>query len=204
MRIAVLASHEGTVLQAVLDACANDRIRAHVCLVISNNSKAGALRRARSAHIPTAHLSGATHPDAAALDQAITTQLTRTNPDLVLLAGYMKRLGPLTLARFKGRIVNTHPALLPKFGGTGFFGRRVHEAVLAAGDTVSGATVHWVEGDYDKGPIIAQAAVTVDADDTAASLEAKVKRVEIQLLVDTLARLASQFHETTTQSKEAI
>jgi phosphoribosylglycinamide formyltransferase-1 len=184
------------VLQAVLDACANERIRAHVCLVISNNGNAGALRRAQDAHIATAHLSAATHPDAVALDQAITAQLVRANVDFVLLAGYMKRLGPLTLARFKGRIINTHPALLPKFGGAGFFGRRVHEAVVAAGETVSGATVHWVEADYDTGAIIAQAAVTVNVDETPASLEAKVKIVERDLLVDSLARLATQFHES--------
>jgi len=196
MRIAVLASHEGSVLQAVLDACANERVRAHVCLVISNNSKSGALRRAYDAHVSTAHLSATTHPDAEALDHAITAQLLRSKVDLVLLAGYMKRLGPLTLSRFKSRIVNTHPALLPKFGGAGFFGRRVHEAVLASGETISGATVHWVEGDYDTGPIIAQAAVTVSADETVASLEAKVKVVERDLLIATLARLANQFLDT--------
>jgi phosphoribosylglycinamide formyltransferase-1 len=200
MRIAVLASHEGSVLQAVLDACANERIVAQVCLVISNNSNAGALRRAQDSKIATAHLSATTHPDPAALDQAIAAQLVRTNVDLVLLAGFMKRLGPLTLSRFRGRIINTHPALLPKFGGAGFFGRRVHEAVLASRETVSGATVHWVEGDYDTGPIIAQAAVTVSADETAASLEAKVKVVERDLLIDTLARLANQIRESRTSA----
>jgi phosphoribosylglycinamide formyltransferase 1 len=200
MRIAVLASHEGSVLQAVIDACANERIRGRVCLVISNNSDAGALQRARDAHIATAHLSATTHPDADTLDQAITAHLLRANADLVLLAGYMKRLGPLTLSRFRGRIINTHPALLPKFGGAGFFGRRVHEAVLAARETVSGATVHWVEGDYDTGPIIAQAAVTVGADETAVSLEAKVKVVERDLLIDTVARLANQFRESRTSA----
>jgi phosphoribosylglycinamide formyltransferase-1 len=200
MRIAVLASHEGSVLQAVIDACANERIRGQVCLVISNNSNAGALQRAQDAHIATAHLSATTHSDAEALDQAITAQLVSAEADLVLLAGYMKRLGTLTLSRFRGRIINTHPALLPKFSGAGFFGRRVHDAVLASRETVSGATVHWVEGDYDTGPIIAQAAVTVGADETAASLEAKVKVVERDLLIDTLARLANQFCESKTSA----
>jgi len=200
MRIGVLASHEGSVLQAVLDACASGRVAARVSLVISNNSNSGALRRAQDAHIPIAHLSATTHADAAALDHAITTHLVRANVDLVLLAGYMKRLGPLALTRFKGRIINTHPALLPKFGGAGFFGRRVHDAVLASGETVSGATVHWVEGDYDTGPIIAQAAVAVAADETAASLEAKVKIAERDLLIDTLARLANQFRQSRTSA----
>ena len=115
----------------------------------------------------TAHLSSATHTDPDALDRAISDTLEQANVDLVVLVGYMKRLGPLTLARFANRMINTHPSLLPKYGGSGFFGRRVHEAVLANGDTESGATVHWVAGDYDSGPIIAQVRVPVAADGNA-------------------------------------
>jgi len=190
MRIAVLASHEGSVLQAVLDACAERRLAARVELVISNNSNAGALRRARESNIPTAHLSTATHPDPHALDRAIAAQLSAAEIDLVLLAGYMKQLGPTTLSTYARRIVNTHPALLPKFGGPGMFGRHVHEAVLAAGESHSGATVHWVEGDYDTGPTIAQVRVPIACNETATSLEAKVKRAERELLLTTLAQLA--------------
>jgi phosphoribosylglycinamide formyltransferase 1 len=196
MRIGVLASHEGSVLQAVLDACADTRICARVNLVISNNSQSGAIRRAQHAGIATAHLSSTTHPDAAALDEAIAERLTRADVDLVLLAGYMKRLGPVTLARFRRRIINTHPALLPKFGGAGLFGRRVHEAVLAAGEKESGATIHWVEGDYDTGPVIAQVVVPIDTAETAGTLEEKIKVAERALLIETLARLARQFHST--------
>ena len=111
--------------------------------------------------VRTAHLSSATHADAGALDHAISNTLDQANVDLVVLVGYMKRLGPVTLARFANRMINTHPSLLPKYGGSGFFGRRVHDAVIANGDTESGATVHWVTGDYDSGPIIAQARVPV-------------------------------------------
>jgi len=192
MRIAVLASHEGSVLQAVLDACADGRIPAEVVLVVSNNSSAGALRRANDRGIETAHLSSLTHPDSESLDRALTHLLERARVDLVLLAGYMKKLGPLTLRRFARRIINTHPALLPKFGGRGYFGRRVHEAVLASGERESGATVHWVEGDYDSGPIIAQTRVSIVPEDTPESLEAKVKAVERTLLIDALAELALQ------------
>jgi phosphoribosylglycinamide formyltransferase-1 len=192
MRIAVLASHEGSLLQAVIDACRSGELAAEVVLVVSNNSASGALRRAAEAGIDTAHLSSSTHPDPEILDRALCTTLTRAGTDLVLLAGYMKRVGPRTLERFSGRIVNTHPALLPKYGGHGYFGRRVHEAVIAAGETESGATVHWVQGDYDSGPPLAQTRIPVRADDTAESLEARVKAAERQLLIDTLKSLANQ------------
>ena len=195
MRIGVLASHEGSVLQAVLDACADSgkaaRLCARVGVVISNNSDSGALRRARAAGIPALHLSSATHPEPAALDQAIAQSLDTAGVDLVVLAGYMKRLGPATLARFAGRLINTHPSLLPKFGGSGFFGSAVHAAVLAAGERESGVTVHWVVGDYDTGPILAQARVPVADAETPASLEAKVKLAERELLIETLVSLAN-------------
>jgi phosphoribosylglycinamide formyltransferase 1 len=190
--IGVLASHEGSLLQAILDACTDNRLCARVGVVISNNSDSGALRRAREASVRSAHLSSATHADAAALDHAISEMLEQAQVDLVVLVGYMKRLGPVTLARFKDRMINTHPSLLPKYGGSGFFGRRVHAAVLANGDAESGATVHWVTGDYDTGPVITQVRVPVAASETPESLEHKVKAVERKLLIDTLRALADQ------------
>jgi phosphoribosylglycinamide formyltransferase-1 len=200
MRIGVLASHEGSVLQAILDACGNSRTDARLCarvsIVISNNSESGAIRRAREAGIRAVHLSSATHADAGALDREIARSLDDAGVDLVVLAGYMKRLGPVTLTRFKDRIINTHPALLPKYGGRGFFGRRVHEAVLAGGERESGASVHWVTADYDSGPIIAQVRVRIDDAETPASLEAKVKAAERGLLIDTLRSLADRFRSS--------
>jgi len=190
MRIAVLASHGGTILQAVIDACADAELDGRVVLVISNNSRSGAMERARAAGIDTVHLSSATHPDADALDAAMLAALGEARADWVLLAGYMKRLGPRVLASYRNRIVNTHPALLPKFGGEGFYGRRVHEAVLAAGESESGATVHLVDEDYDAGPILAQVRVPVRRDDDAEALEERVKVAERKLVVATLAELA--------------
>lgn len=196
MRIGVLASHEGSVLQAVLDACADPRTDVRLCarvsVVISNNSDSGALRRARDAGIPALHLSSVTHPNPASLDHAIAGALDDTGVDLVVLAGYMKRLGPVTLARFADRLINTHPSLLPKFGGSGYFGSAVHAAVLAAGERESGVTVHWVSGDYDTGPIIAQVRVPVADAETPASLEAKVKLAEREVLIETLVRLSNR------------
>ncbi|HET6473905.1 MAG TPA: phosphoribosylglycinamide formyltransferase [Pseudomonadales bacterium] len=204
MRLGVLASHEGSVLQALLDACADARIAARIVLVVSNNSDSGALRRAREAGIATCHLSSATHSDPTALDQAIVDALDAAAVDLVVLAGYMKRLGPTTLERYAGRLLNTHPSLLPKFGGAGFYGRRVHEAVLASGDRESGATVHWVAGEYDTGPIVAQTRVPICANETAQSLETKVKAVERELLIETLATLARQQRATRNPSAHTV
>jgi phosphoribosylglycinamide formyltransferase 1 len=191
MNVAVLASGEGTTLQAVLDACAGGRVPARVAVVISNNAAAGALRRARSAGVPTRHLSAMTAGGAAGLDQALSDTLVEFASDLVLLAGYMKRLGPLTLAQFAGRIINTHPALLPDFGGQGMYGMNVHRAVLAAGHRTSGATVHWVNEDYDSGAVIAQVRVPVAPTDDAESLSARVQAAERELVVEVLGAAAS-------------
>jgi phosphoribosylglycinamide formyltransferase-1 len=190
MRLAVIASHEGTTLQAVLDAVAEGRLPARVVAVISNNREAGALRRARAAGVPGIHLSSVTHPDPEALDQAILDALTKAEADVVLLAGYMKKLGPRVLRAYGGRIVNTHPALLPKFGGQGMYGNRVHEAVLAAGETETGVSIHLVDAEYDTGPVVAQCRVPVMPGDSVADLAARVQARERQLVVETLARFA--------------
>lgn len=190
MRVAALASHGGSILQAVIDACERGELAAEVSLVVSNNSSSGAMERAARHGIATAHLSNRTHPDPEALDTAIEQALLDSEAEWILLTGYMKKLGPRTLDRFRNRIINTHPALLPKFGGHGFYGRKVHSAVLEAGDSESGATVHLVDGEYDTGPILAQRKVPVRRDDTVESLEERVKEAERALIVATLGELA--------------
>jgi phosphoribosylglycinamide formyltransferase-1 len=190
MKIGTLASHEGTTLQAVIDACEVGQIKATPAVVISNNSKSGAARRAVSHSIPFYHLSGKTHPEPGELDRAICQALEEHEVDLVLLAGYMKKLGPLTLKRFEGRVINTHPALLPKFGGQGMYGDRVYEAVLAAGETVTGVSVHVVDAEYDTGPVVTQREVPVLPDDDVESLSERVKAQEKPLLLETIRRLA--------------
>ena len=190
MRLAVLASHEGTTLQAVIDACATDLLDAELAIVISNNSNSGALRRATDAAIATAHISGKTHPGELE-DQTLLATLKQAKADYVLLLGYMKKLGDLTLNHFQGRILNTHPSLLPKFGGHGYYGRTVHEAVLKAKEKVTGATIHLVDTEYDTGPLLSQVRVPVKANDTVEALEARVKTAEQKLLINTLIELAS-------------
>ena len=191
LRIAVLASGEGMTLQALLDAIADGRLQGQVVAVVSNNADSGALRRARTAGVPGFHLSAATHADAAALDAALTNCLLAVSPDIVVTAGYMKRLGPQVMAAFRRRMINVHPSLLPKYGGAGMFDRHVHAAVLAAGEQESGATVHFVEGDYDSGPAIAQARVPVLKGDTVETLAKRVKLRERELLINVLMQYAS-------------
>jgi phosphoribosylglycinamide formyltransferase-1 len=125
------------------------------------------------------------------LDQALSEVLVEFDTDLVLLAGYMKRLGPLTLAAFAGRIINTHPALLPQFGGQGMYGMHVHRAVVASGQRISGASVHWVDENYDTGAVIAQARVTVVPGESAEVLAARVQAAERELVVEVLVAAAA-------------
>ena len=192
MRIAIFASHGGSLLQAIIDACKNNTLQGDVVLVLSNNSDSKALVRAVEHHVATVHLSSRTHPDESALDNAIVEQLQQADVDWIVLAGYMKKLGPQTLNEYRNRILNTHPALLPKYGGQGFYGRKVHSAILDAGEKETGATVHFVEAEYDAGPILSQVRVPVRLDDTVLELERRVKSAERKLLVTTLIELSQQ------------
>jgi len=190
LALAILASGAGSTAQAVIDACASGRIDGEVVLVISNNSDAPVLERARAAGIPVRHLSRRTHPRPPELDVALAEAVRAGGATHVLLAGYMRPLGPAMLEAFGGRIYNTHPALLPAHGGKGSYGDRVHEAVLAAGDERSGATVHLVTADYDAGPIVAAVEVPVLPGDDVGSLGERVRAAERELVVDVLARAA--------------
>ena len=191
LRLGFLASHNGSNVQAIVDACKDGRLDAKPCIVISNNSRANVLVRAEREGVPTRNLSVKTHPVPGDLDRAIAETLQEHGVNLVVLAGYMKELGPETLSRFKGRILNTHPALLPKYGGKGMYGMRVHEAVLTAGERVTGATVHLVEGDYDTGPAVWQVEVPVLENDTAETLGERVLQHEHVLYVEVLQRIST-------------
>ena len=191
MRIGVLASGNGTNLQAMIDACASGALDAQVCVVISNNSGSGAAGRAARHGIPFCHLSSRTHPDPAGLDRAIRDALAEHGADLVFLAGYMKKIGAQTLDRYRGRMLNTHPALLPRFGGQGMYGMHVHRAVVAAGGQESGVTIHLVDPEYDSGPIVAQCRVTVPPGDTPESLAERVQTRERAFVIETLQGIVS-------------
>lgn len=191
LKLAVFASGTGTTLQAVIDASESGALHARIAVVIGNNSGSGAARRATKHAIPFVHLSGHTHPDPAELDVAIRDALIAHNVELVLLAGYMKKIGPETLHAFAGRMINTHPALLPKFGGQGMYGSNVHAAVLASGDHTTGISVHFVDGDYDTGRVLAQREVPVEPGDDAGTLAARVQSNERPFLIEVLQRIAT-------------
>lgn len=187
----ILASHRGSNTRAVVRACQDGRLDARVGLIISNNARSGVLDIARDAGIEARRIGGPKFADDAVRDGAILTALQQADVQVLLLLGYMKLLGPKTVAAYRGRILNTHPALLPKFGGQGMYGDHVHRAVLAAGETQTGITVHLVDELYDHGATLAQCTVPVHANDTLESLAGRVVTREHEFLVETLQRVAS-------------
>lgn len=180
LRIGVLVSGTGTVLQALIDACRAGEVPAQVVTVISNVPGAFALERARTAGIPAVTLDHRDFPNRRAFESALRNTLEAAGVELVCLAGFLRILTPGFVDAFAGRIMNIHPALLPAFGGKGMYGDRVHEAVLASGARVSGCTVHFVTHEADAGPIIVQASVPVEDGDTPATLSARVRREELR------------------------
>ncbi len=188
-KLAILVSGRGSNMTAIINACEQGKLTASVELVISNNRDSQALVIAKEKGIDTVHLSSATHPHADELDTEMKTMLEKHNIDYVLLAGFMKKIGPRALSAYKGRIINIHPSLLPKFGGQGMFGMNVHQAVIDAGEQETGVTIHLVDTEYDKGAILAQRKESVNPDDTAETLAAKVLKVEHILFAETIQKI---------------
>ncbi|SFG84457.1 phosphoribosylglycinamide formyltransferase-1 [Amycolatopsis regifaucium] len=184
MKLVVLASGSGTLLQAVLDAAEKPNYPAKVVAVGADRRGIAALTRAERAGVPSFAVRMADHPDRAAWDKAITEAVAAYQPDLVVSAGFMKILGAEFLARFPGRVINTHPALLPSFPGA----HAVADA-LAMAVKVTGSTVHFVDAGVDTGPIIAQESVVVEPDDDENVLHERIKAVERRLLVETIEKL---------------
>lgn len=191
LTISVLVSGGGTNLQAVIDGVESGAIpNAQLARVISSSSKAYALERAKKHGIKGVVIGKENYPDAARRTEAILVELAAAGTDLVVLAGYMSILPPQLIQSYEGRIINIHPSLIPKYCGMGFYGKRVHEAVLAGGETESGATVHYVDCGVDSGPIIVQEKVPVLEGDTADTLAARVLEVEHKILVGAVADIA--------------
>lgn len=163
----------------------------------SNNSGSAALAWARAEGLAAAHLSSAAYPDPAELDAAILHFLQENRVEVLVLSGYMKALGPQVLAAYAGRVLNIHPSLLPRHGGHGLYGDRVHESVLAAGDTESGASVHLVTAGIDEGPVLAQSRVPVHQGDTVETLRARVQATEGPLYVRAVRELLAQASKNT-------
>lgn len=189
LKLGFLASKNGTSMRAIVDAARAGTLPAEPRLVVSNNRKAAALAFAAERGVASLVIPTQADPDAA--DAALCTALEQAGVELVILSGYLRRLGPLTLGRYRNRILNIHPGLLPEFGGEGMYGRRVHEAVIAAGARESGATIHAVDEIYDHGPVIERRTVPVPPGDTAETLEARVAAMEPGFFVETLERIAA-------------
>lgn len=176
MNLVVLISGTGSNLQAVIDACKAGKIAGRVSAVISNRSDAYGLQRAQAADIPTAVISHQDHPDRAAYDAALMAEIDRHQPDLIVMAGFMRILTPAFVNHYAGRMLNIHPSLLPKHQGL-----HTHQRALDAGDAEHGASVHFVTEELDGGPVIVQAKVPVFAEDTAEDLAQRVHVQEHQI-----------------------
>lgn len=181
LNLVAFASGGGTNLQAIIDNIEAGKLDAQIKAVISNNSKSGALERARNHNIPAIHLSQKQFATPEEFDQKLLSTLKENETDLVILAGYMKMLSPTVVRTYRNKILNIHPALLPSFGGKGMYGIHVHEAVINTGVKVTGVTVHVVDEIYDHGPIIVQKCVPVLPDDTPETLQQRVLPHEYEL-----------------------
>jgi phosphoribosylglycinamide formyltransferase-1 len=189
LKLGFLASGNGSSARAIVNAIGAGELAAEALLMVSNNRTAPALTFAGECGLPA--LAIATQADAVAADARLAAEMAAHGVELIVLSGYLRRLGPQTLGRYAGRILNIHPGPLPAFGGEGMYGRRVHEAVLAAGVAESGVAIHLVDEEYDRGPVIARRAVAVEPGDTAEALEARVKALEPAFFVETLQKIAA-------------
>lgn len=179
--LVVFASGNGTTLQAVIDAIDSKNLLANISLVVSNNPNAFALERAKKAKIPTYIIK---EKDTDKIDDELNTVLSKINVDLIVLAGYLKLIGPRLIQNYT--IINTHPSLLPKYGGKGMYGMNVHRAVVEAKEECSGVTLHYVNSEYDRGNTIMQTVVKVLPTDTPEDLAARVQNAEKIQLVEVL------------------
>ena len=185
-RLAILISGGGTNLQAFIDAVTNGSLAVEIAVVVSNRPDAFGLSRARDANIPTECVQNDNYSDRAAFDEALADTLCRYEPDLLILAGFMRILTSAFVKRFEGRILNIHPALLPKYPGL-----NTHQRVIEAGEQWHGSTVHFVTEELDAGPGILQGRVAVLTDDTESLLSARVQAVEHRIYPEAAALFAT-------------
>ena len=185
-RVAILISGSGTNLQAFIDAVAEGSLDAEIVVVLSNRPDAYGLTRARDAKIPTACVRNEDYPDRAAFDVALAQTLANYSPDLLVLAGFMRILTSAFVKRFQGKILNIHPALLPRYPGL-----NTHQRVIDAGEKWHGSTVHFVTEELDAGPRILQGRVPVLANDTATELSARVQALEHKIYPEAAILFAS-------------
>ncbi len=178
-KIVVCASGEGTNFEAIVMACRSKELKAEVAGLVASRKNIGAIGRARLLGIPHKILNPHDYAARSEWDQAMARQFEAWSADWIALAGFLALVGPEVLKRYPQRVVNSHPSLLPKFGGAGMYGDRVHAAVLRAGESETGITIHTIDGEYDRGKILAQAKILVQPGDTVDQLATRVKAHEV-------------------------
>jgi phosphoribosylglycinamide formyltransferase-1 len=193
-KIAILASGNGSNMQAIVNVCKCGMLNslAEVVLVISNNANAFVLERAKNENIKSVCIEKKNFKDEETFNKTILAELKNSKTDIVCLAGYMRIIGKNILNEYNGKILNIHPALLPKFGGKGMYGRFIHEAVVKAGEKKSGATVHFADEDYDSGKIILQKEVEVSKTDTPEDVAKKVLKIEHQIYPQAIKKIIEE------------
>ena len=189
LNLGFLVSHSGSNMQAIIESVKSGKLSANLCAVISNNNNSFASERAKKENIPAFVINDTTHPNKT--NEEIVKIFKANNVDTIILAGYMKLVSKHLIDSFNNRILNIHPALLPKFGGKGMYGINVHKAVIESRDTITGATIHIVNNEYDKGKILQQMQVAVLPYDTPEILAERVLKIEHILYSDTLIKIAN-------------
>jgi len=189
MNIAFLASYNGSSALAITEKCFEGDLRASPAMMISNNANSNALKWASDKGLKAICMNSQTHETPDALDAAIAQKLRDERIKMVICSGYMKLIGPQVIEAVNGHILNVHPALLPAHGGKGMYGRHIHEAVKAAGDDKTGITIHLVNGEYDKGCIIAQKEIPVLPSHSVEDIENNVKAAEPEFYIETVQKI---------------
>lgn len=187
-RIGILSSHNGSGFETIQKACENKILNAQVILVISNNSNAKVIDKAKKNNVPNFIINDKKFPKEN-LDKKITDLMKEFNIDYIFLSGYMKKIEDNLIKNFKNRIINSHPALLPKFGGKGMYGSFVHKAVIDSKEKESGCTIHFVNENYDEGEYILQEKISLAKDENLESLEKKIKKLESETIIKALQKL---------------
>lgn len=187
-KIGVLSSHNGSGFDTIVQACEQKTLDAQVVVVISNNTNAQVLQKAQQKNIPNFIINANLYPQEN-LDEKITSLLQEYGCDIIFLSGYMKKIESKLLQAYSNAIVNSHPALLPKFGGVGMYGSKVHEAVIQAKEKQSGCTVHFVNEHYDEGEYILQNTIELNENETVESLENRIKELEATTIIEALQKL---------------
>ena len=187
-RIGILSSHNGSGFDTLQKACENKELDAQIVLVISNNTEAKVLKKASNKNIPNFIVNAKKYPEEN-LDEKITKLMSEFKVDYIFLSGFMKKIEKNLVSTFENKIVNSHPALLPKFGGKGMYGINVHKAVIQAKQKESGCTIHFVNENYDEGEFILQNSIKLEENESVESLEEKIKTLESKSIVEAFKKL---------------